>query len=69
MVVSSGEPQSDNYQMKDDERLKRIDRIYADMQDRYSFCSSFSEEMGLLAVQRMGDQIEIKHSKLINSLK
>lgn len=56
-------------EMKDDERLKRIDRIYADIQDKYSFTCFFSEEMGLLAVQRLGEQIEINRSKLINGLK
>lgn len=69
MVISSGKMEPDCYQMTDDERLKRIDRIYSDIQDKYSFCSSFSDEMGLLSVQRMGEQIEIKHSKLINGIK
>lgn len=64
MVITSGE-----LEMKDDERLKLIDKIYTDMQDKYSFCSSFSEEMGLLSVQRMGEQIEINRSKIINGLK
>ncbi len=59
----------DVLEMKDDERLKRVDKIYFDMLDRYSFCSSFSEEMGLLSVQRLGEQIEINRSKIINGLK
>jgi hypothetical protein len=64
MVTTSG-----NLQMKEDERLKRIDNIYADMQDKYSFCSSFSDEMGLLSVQRMGEQIEINRSKILNGVR
>ncbi len=64
MVITSGE-----LEMKDDERLKRIDKLYADMQDKYSFCSSFSEEMGLLSVQRMGEQMEINRSKILNDLR
>ncbi len=60
---------SDVLEMKDDERLKRVDKIYLEMLDKYSFCSSFSEEMGLLSVQRLGGQIEINRSKLINGLK
>lgn len=64
MVITSGE-----LEMKDDERLKRIDKIYTDMQDKYSFCSSFSDEMGLLSVQRLSEQAEINHSKIINGLK
>ncbi len=60
---------SDILEMKDNERLKRIDKIYLDMQDKYSFCSAFSEEIGLLSVQRLGEQIEIKRSKLLSDLK
>jgi hypothetical protein len=56
-------------QMKDNERLKQIDNIYSNMQDKYSFCSSFSDEMGLLSVQRMGEQVEINRSKILNGLK
>lgn len=56
-------------EMKDDERLKRIDWLYADVQDKYSFACSFSEDMGLLAVQRLGEQMEINRSKLINGIK
>lgn len=60
---------SDKLEMKDDERLKRIDGLYADVQDKYSFACSFSEDMGLLAVQRLGEQMEINRSKLINGIK
>ncbi len=56
-------------EMKDDERLKRIDGLYADVQDKYSFACSFSEDMGLLAVQRLGEQMEINRSKFINGIK
>jgi hypothetical protein len=55
--------------LEDDERIKRVDKIYLDMQDKYSFCSSFGEEMLLLSVQRSGDHAEIKRSKRINALK
>lgn len=64
LVITSGE-----LEMKDDERLKRIDRLYADVQDKYSFACAFSEDMGLLAVQRLGEQMEINRSKLINGIK
>lgn len=63
-VITSGE-----MQMKDDERLKRIDKIYLDMQNKYAFCASFGEEMGLLNLQRTGVQIEINRSKIINDVK
>ena len=63
LVTTSGK-----LEMKDDERLKRIDGLYADVQYKYSFACSFSEDMGLLAVQRLGEQMEINRSKLINGL-
>ena len=40
------------YQMKDNERLKRIDEIYAGMKDKYAFAKSFTSEARLLAAQR-----------------
>lgn len=64
MVTTSG-----NLKMKDDERLKRIDGLYADVQDKYSFACSIGDDMGLLAVQRLGEQMEINRSKLINGIK
>ncbi len=64
LVTTSGE-----LQMKDDERLKRIDGLYADVQDKYSFACSFSEDMGVLAVQRLGEQMEINRSKILNNIK
>lgn len=63
-VVTSGE-----LQMKDNERLTRIDRLYTDMQDKYTFCTVMSEDMALLAAQRMGEHQEINNSKLINGIK
>jgi hypothetical protein len=62
-VITSGE-----LEMKDDERIKQIDRIYLDMQDKFSFCASFSEEATVLALQRIGEQVEINRSKLIKGL-
>lgn len=56
-------------EMRDNERLVRIDKLYTDMQDKYTFCSVMSEDMALLAAQRMGEDVEIKKSKLINGIK
>jgi hypothetical protein len=64
MVITNGE-----LEMKDDERLKRIDKLYAGMQDKYAFCSSFSDDMALLSMQRLGEQSEINRSKLLNGIK
>ncbi|WP_205514338.1 hypothetical protein [Longitalea arenae] len=46
-VLTSGE-----IEMKDDERIAFIDRIYADTKDQLSFTSSFCREAGVLAYQR-----------------
>ena len=64
LVITSGD-----LQMTDDERIKRIDQLYTDMQDKYSFCQSFSEERSVLAMQRLGEQLEIKYSKQLNGVK
>lgn len=63
MVINSGE-----VTMKDDERLKRIDKLYEDMQSKYGFCTAFSNEMGLLAIQRFSEQMEVNQSKILNGL-
>ncbi|WP_214071884.1 hypothetical protein [Mucilaginibacter sp. dw_454] len=40
------------WQMTEDERLKRLDKIHSDMQDKYQFSQSFAGSVHLLAVQR-----------------
>lgn len=59
----------DKLKMKDNERIKRIDMLYADMQDKYAFCSSFADEMGILALHRISEQQDINYSKIINGIK
>jgi hypothetical protein len=54
---------SGDYEMKDDERIRRIDDIYYDMQDKYSFAQSFSKQTSLLAVQRFMEQTEVNRSR------
>lgn len=63
-IITPGE-----LEMKDNERLIRIDKLYADMQDKYTFCTVMSEDMAMLAAQRMDEYWEIQKSKLINGLK
>ena len=60
---------SDELQMTDDERIKRVDQLYTDMQDKYSLCQSFSKECSVIALQRLGEQLEIKFSKQLNNVK
>ncbi len=52
--------------MTDAERIKRIENLYIDMQDKYAFVSSFSSDMAMLAVHRLTEQAEINYSKKIN---
>ena len=59
-VITSGEAS-----MSDDERIKRVDRLYADMQDKSTFTASFSNEMSVLAIQRLAEQTELDYSKRI----
>lgn len=61
MITTSGE-----LEMKDDERMKRIDQFYEDMRDKYSFTCSFSNDISLLSFQRMDEQSAIDHSRLID---
>lgn len=43
---------SNKLTMSDDERIKRIDLLYADMQDRYVFVNSFSNDITKTSLQR-----------------
>ena len=55
-------------ELKDDERLNRIDRLYLDMKDKYAFAKSFSQQSNVLSVQRSKEQSEIDISKKLNGL-
>lgn len=59
---------ADQLELKDDERIKHIDRLYADMQNKYSFCATFNEEIGVLAMQRQSESIEVNYSKILNHI-
>lgn len=63
-VTTSGQ-----LEMKDDERLKRIDRLYNDMQTNYVFVQSFSDEAKLLGASRTREQNDIQSSRIINGIK
>jgi hypothetical protein len=56
-------------EMKDDERLKRIDTIYARIQDKYAFAKSFGEEAKVLAVQKAKDKENIETSRSLYGIK
>lgn len=46
-------------QLSDDERLQRIDQLFNDMQDKYAFKQSFSNETNLMALARLQDQSDM----------
>lgn len=46
---------SSKYQLTDEERIKRLDDLYSDMQDKYAFTQSFSNQTGVMALSRMKD--------------
>ena len=47
-------------QMTDDERIKRIEKIYDTVQDQYKFERHFSSSIKILEQQRMNDHNEIQ---------
>lgn len=55
--------------MTDDERLKRIAAIYADMSGNYSFTRSFCSQWRLLVVNRAKEANDISVSKQLYNLK
>lgn len=58
LVISSGK-----LEMKDDERLKRIDKLHLRMQDKFQFTESFISQVKTLALQRKQEEKNAKTSK------
>ena len=63
LVTTSGE-----LEMKDDERIKWIERIYSEMQDKSVFLQSFGNSVTLLCSQKFHEQLEIEMSKRITGI-
>lgn len=57
------------HQMKDNERIQRIEALYAEMQDQKTFAMSFCGDMELLTTGRMIESIETKRSGISNGVK
>ena len=49
--------------MSDEERLSAIDRIYAEMLDKFSFLTSFNNSTRILVAQRVKEQAEVDLSR------
>ncbi len=60
-IVTDGE-----LEMKDDERMKRIDIIYQNMLDNYTFFESFSNQTKLIAVSKAAELKEAKNSRVLH---
>lgn len=56
-------------QLKDDERLQGIDKIYADMQDIQMFATSFCNNAVGLSIHRTNEENEVIISKKLNGIK
>jgi hypothetical protein len=64
IITTSGEAE-----MKDDERLLRLDKVHDDMQDKYAFTQDFISSTRLLCVERTKEKNQIKRSEqLIKSV-
>lgn len=50
---------NEQLKLKDDERIQRIDKVYLELQDRYEFSQSFSNEIRLLVTNRLKEKNEI----------
>jgi hypothetical protein len=57
-----------NLQMKDDERIKAIDQLYIDMQDKQQFVRAFINSAVGLSIQRSNEVNDIIISKKLNGL-
>ena len=64
MITTAGK-----LEMKDGERLERIDELYMDMQDKYTFAQSFGNEALVLAAGRFQEKNDIQTSRTLNGIK
>lgn len=56
-------------EMKDDERIKRVDELYDDIKDKYAFMQSFSGGVSVLMLQRTKEQQEVNNERKIHSIR
>ena len=60
---------NDQLQLKDDERIQHIDKIYLQMQDRYEFSQSFANGIKLLVMNRLKEMKEVTKLYSLHGLK
>lgn len=56
-------------EMKDNERIERIDKLYADMQDKQTFSQGFSNDAKSLAASRLKEKNDIQTSRALQGIK
>jgi hypothetical protein len=64
MIITAGK-----VRMSDEERIKAIDRIFTDMQDKLVFLRSFNKGTKVLAVQRYHERTEVETSRKLNGIR
>ncbi|MFV8342075.1 hypothetical protein [Flavobacterium sp. XS2P39] len=52
-------------EMKDDERIKRIDALYQNMLESYAFCEDFSKQTRLMSLSRGKEVRDVKTSRAL----
>ncbi|MFE3872228.1 hypothetical protein ACFX5F_13445 [Flavobacterium sp. ZS1P70] len=55
-------------EMKDDERLERIDKLYQSMQENYSFCENFSNQTRMMGLSRNAESKDVKTSRVLQGV-
>ena len=55
-------------EMKDDERMSRINELFLDMQDKYTFFQSFSNGAKKLAISRTKERRDLQTSRKLNGI-
>lgn len=55
-------------EMKDDQRIERIDKLYETMMSDFSFCVNFSNEAKALSLSKAGERNDVKWSTALNGL-
>jgi hypothetical protein len=56
-------------EMKDDERLKRIDKLYGESQSQYGFAKSFSNDLLLMLVQKSRQNTDLQNVRSLYGIK
>lgn len=69
MLITPGEKEANNYQMKDDERLQRIDLLHGDMQGKLTFVHQLSNENYVLSLLRRKEKHEAETSRQLHNIK